>query len=115
MGAGLIVLGLAALLIRATSVKIPLRAFFQVTGAVLFAMAVVFAGNGVTELQASRVLKSTPLTWLGNGLPVLGVHPTLQALSVQGLLIAGAALALVIMAIGEPVRPAAPTRPAVRV
>ena len=68
----------------------------------LFAMAVVFAGNGVFELQSSGLLKITPLGWLGGGLPVLGVYPNLQVLSVQALLLAGAALAVVIIAIGDP-------------
>ena len=32
--------------------------------------------------------------WLGPGFPALGLYPNLQALSVQGLLLAGAGLAL---------------------
>jgi high-affinity iron transporter len=98
--AGVVILGAVALVIRATSVRLPLRAFFQVSGAVLFTMAVVFAGNGVFALQESGFLKITPFTWIGSGLPVLGIHPSLQALSVQALLLAGAVLALVVMAIG---------------
>jgi high-affinity iron transporter len=104
LGVGLVVLAAVAVAIRATSVRLPLRAFFQVTGFVLFAMAVVFAGNGVFELQSSGLLKVTPLPWLGSGVPALGLHPNVQALSVQGLLVAGAALALALLAI--PDRPA---------
>src|SRR5262249_60288762 len=85
----------------ARSVRLPVRAFFQVTGFVLFAMAVVFAGNGVFELQSSGLLKVTPLSWLGSGVPALGLHPNVQALSVQGLLVAGAALALVLLAVPD--------------
>jgi high-affinity iron transporter len=99
--AGLVILAAVALLIRVTSVRLPLRAFFQVTGGILFAMAVVFAGNAVFALQESGLLKITPLTWLGSGLPVLGIHPSIQALSVQALLLGGAGLALVVMAIGD--------------
>ena len=101
MGVGLVLLAAIAYVLKATSVRLPLRAFFQVTGGLLFAMAVVFAGNGVFELQASGILKSTPLAWLGGGLPVLGVYPNVQALSVQGLLLAGAMLALVAILSGE--------------
>jgi high-affinity iron transporter len=97
LGVGLVVLAAVALLVRATSVRLPVRAFFQVTGAVLFAMAVVFAGNGVFELQAAGLLKTTPLYWLGTGLPLLGIHPSLQAVSVQALLLAGAVLGLVVL------------------
>src|SRR5260370_15432271 len=78
---GFVIVGWVAVVIRATSVRLPLRTFFQVSGAILFLMAVVFAGNGVFALQESGFLKITPLTWIGAGLPVLGVHPSLQALS----------------------------------
>jgi len=108
LGVGLVVLAAVAYLIRATSVRLPLRAFFKLTGGVLFGMAVVFAGNGVFELQSSGVLKVTPLAWLGTGLPLLGVHPSVQALAVQGVLLAGAGLALVVLNLGgggEPTRP----------
>jgi high-affinity iron transporter len=90
---GVVALAAVAWAVRASSVRLPLRAFFQVSGALLFAMAVVFAGNGVFELQSSGVLKATPVAWLGPGLPGLGVHPSVQVLSVQALLLAGAALA----------------------
>ncbi len=78
LGAGLCVLALVALLVRSTSVRLPLRAFFKVRGAVLFALAVVFAGNAVFELQQSGLLKTTalagpaPLRWLGQGIPIAG-------------------------------------------
>jgi high-affinity iron transporter len=101
LGVGLVLLAVIAYVIRATSIRLRLRAFFQVTGGVLFAMAVVFAGNGVFALQESGFLKLTPLAWLGGGLPALGIHPNLQALSVQGLLLAGAALALVVLLPGD--------------
>ncbi len=97
MAFGLIVLAVVAYVIRATSIRLPLRPFFQATGGLLFAMAVVFAGNGVFALQSSGILKSTPLNWLGGGLPLLGVYPNVQALSVQGLLLMGAALAMVVI------------------
>jgi high-affinity iron transporter len=104
LGVGLALLAVIALLLRATSVRLPLRSFFQVSGFVLFAMAVVFAGNGVYELQGSGILKITPLSafaWLGDGVPLLGLYPTVQTLSVQALLLAGAGLALVFVLTGE--------------
>ena len=93
---GLVILAAVAVLIRSTSVKLPLRPFFQVTGFVLFAMAVVFAGNGVFELQSAGYIKTTTLDWLGSGLPALGFHPNTQALSIQGLLLLGGVLAFVL-------------------
>src|SRR5262249_50329702 len=41
LGVGLVLLALIAAVIRAGSVRLPLRAFFKFTGLVLFAMAVV--------------------------------------------------------------------------
>ncbi len=96
LAVGLVILAAVAILIRKTSVKLPLRPFFQVTGYLLFAMAVVFAGNGVFELQNVGYLKMTPLPWLGHALPALGFHPNVQALSIQGLLLLGAVLAFVL-------------------
>ncbi len=101
LGVGLILLAGIAYLIKTTSLRLPLRPFFQVTGGLLFTMAVVFAGNGVFELQSSGILKSTPLALLGSGLPAIGVYPNVQALSVQALLLAGAMLALVVILSGE--------------
>jgi high-affinity iron transporter len=91
--AGLAILSAIAVLVRATSVRLPLRTFFKFTGLFLFALAVVFAGNGVFELQNAGILLTTHLAWMGNGLPMAGIYPNLQALSVQGLLVLGALLA----------------------
>ena len=93
---GLVVLAAIAVLIRKSSVKLPLRPFFQVTGFVLFAMAIVFAGNGVFELQSAGYIKTTALDWMGSGLPALGFHPNTQSLSIQGLLLLGGVMAFVL-------------------
>jgi high-affinity iron transporter len=92
---GVALLVVIALLLRVTSLRIPLKPFFQITGLVLFALAVVFAGNGVLELQVAGVLKSTPMPAIGRGVPLLGVHPTVQGAAVQGLLLCGALIARV--------------------
>jgi high-affinity iron transporter len=104
LGVGLVLLAILALVIRATSVRLPLRTFFKVSGFVLFGLAVVFSGNGIFALQESGLLKVTHLSgleWLGRGIPLLGVYPNVQTLSVQALLLLGAALALVLMLGGE--------------
>jgi high-affinity iron transporter len=108
LAVGLVGLGAVYRLIRTTSVKLPLRTFFKVTGLVLFGMAIVFAGQGVFELQSARILKITPIDWLGSGVAWLGLYPNLQVLSVQGLLILGALVAVVMLLTdrGEP----SPTR-----
>ncbi len=62
LGVGFVGLAVIYRVIRTTSVKLPMRAFFQATGVILFAMAVVFAGNGVFELQSAGLPKGTPLS-----------------------------------------------------
>ncbi len=106
LAVGVVILAAVAVLIRRSSVRLPLRSFFKVTGLVLFAMAVIFAGNGVFELQGAGIIKITPVGWLGLGVPALGLHPSVQALSVQGILLAGALLALVPPAFEGRTRPA---------
>jgi high-affinity iron transporter len=109
LAVGLVLLALFALVLRITSVRLPMRLFFQVTGILLFAMSVIFAGHAVLELQVAGILKTTPLHWLGPGLPLIGLHPTAQGLSIQGLLILGAVLALITITLGN--SSTAPTRP----
>ena len=106
LGVGLVALAVVALVVRATSVRLPLRAFFQFSGAVLFGMAVVFAGNAIFELQQCGLLKTTHLSgrwrWLGQGIPMLGLYPNVQTLSIQGLLLSGAVLALLLLLSDRP-------------
>jgi len=90
---GLVILGGIAGLLRVSTVRLPMQAFFKLSGFFLFALAIMFAGNGVFELQNAGVLLITNLAWMGRGLPWAGVYPNLQVVSVQGLLLAGAILA----------------------
>jgi len=98
---GLLLLAVIAVLIRATSVRLPLHLFFKFSGAFLFALAIVFAGNGVFELQNAGILITTNLAWMGHGLPWAGLYPNVQVISVQGLLLAGAILAWVVIPRGS--------------
>lgn len=106
---GLAMLAVIAVVVRKTSARLPLRPFFKVTGFILFAMAVVFAGNGVFELQSAGIVKVTPLEWADFSLPVLGLHANTQALSVQGMLLLGAVVALILPALEG--RPAPTSKP----
>jgi high-affinity iron transporter len=77
--------------------KLPIRQFFLVTGTLLYYMAFVFAGKGVMELIEGKVL--TPS--LISGIPTIsfiGVYPYWQTLIPQGILIASAIAAYVVMA-----------------
>jgi high-affinity iron transporter len=102
---GLALLVVVAAVVRATSVRLPLGTFFKLSGLCLFALAVIFAGNGVFELQNAGILLTTPLAWLGGGFPMAGLYPNIQVVSVQGLLLAGALLSWVVMpraSLGDP-------------
>lgn len=101
IGVGLAILAVVYVLIRLVGAKLPLRLFFQGSGVLLFAMAVVFAGKAVFELQSSGLIKITPLPWLGDGLPTFGVYPNAQGLAVQGLLLIGALAATAALGLGS--------------
>jgi high-affinity iron transporter len=94
---GIALLAVIAYLIRATSIRLPMHVFFKFSGMFLFALAIVFAGNGVFELQNAGILLTTNIVWLGRGVPWAGLYPNLQVISVQGLLLAGAILAWVVI------------------
>ena len=94
---GIALLAVIAYLIRATSIRLPMHVFFKFSGMFLFALAIVFAGNGVFELQNAGILLTTHIAWIGGGVPWAGLHPNLQVISVQALLLAGATLAWVVI------------------
>jgi high-affinity iron transporter len=98
-----VILGVAALValyvgIMRLGMRVPMKLFFAVTGALLYYMAFVFAGKGIAELQEGRVIGTTvipALEWLR--VPFLGIYPTLQSLALQGLLVALAIVAALVM------------------
>lgn len=96
LAVGLVLLTGVYFAIKSASVKLPIRLFFKITSFTLFVMAVVFAGKGVAELQAARLIRTTPIAALGDGVPILGFYPTAQGIEVQGLLLFGALAALAV-------------------
>ncbi|MCA6110556.1 FTR1 family iron permease [Bradyrhizobium cenepequi] len=87
-GLGAATVGLAVLFyfINLIARKIPLRPLFILTSAFLFVMAIKFIGEAVQEFQEQALLPFTELTslsWLAD----LGLNPTLEALSLQFLVI----------------------------
>src|SRR5207244_2335024 len=74
--------------------KVPLKPFFAITSAMLYYMAFVFAGKGIADLQEAGLVKTTVLEWAPR-IPVLGIYPTLQSLSLQFLLLALLLVAIV--------------------
>jgi high-affinity iron transporter len=73
--------------------RLPLRAFFATTSAMLYTLAFIFMGKGLRELQEGNALPITPL----DGWPyldVIGLYPSLETLAGQAILAALALFAL---------------------
>jgi high-affinity iron transporter len=86
-GVGCVVLAVIAILFRGLGVRLPIRPFFLVTGALLYAMSVVFAGKGIHELQEAAVVGVTNVAGVPQ-IDFLGVFPTVETLAAQGVLLA---------------------------
>ena len=68
-------------------VKIPLRPFFAVTSALLYYMALVFAGRGINELQEGNVLSRTRIPGFPH-VEALGLYPSAETILAQAVLVA---------------------------
>ncbi len=66
--------------------RIPLRPFFAVTSALLYYMALVFAGSGIKELQEANVVSRTMIAGFPH-VDLIGLYPTVETLSAQGVLV----------------------------
>lgn len=71
------------------SVRLPLRLFFAINSVLLYILAVVFAGKGVAALQEAGKLPVTVVQF--PTIDVLGIHPSVQGLGLQGLMLLAAA------------------------
>ncbi|MDT7510763.1 FTR1 family protein [Bifidobacterium sp. H6bp9] len=92
--AAAVVLVIVFVLIRFTSVKIPIRPFFIITSLLMAVMVVIFAGGGVHALIEGDLVPATYLP----GVPTsdwIGLYPYKQTIGAQIL----AALVVVVLAI----------------
>ena len=63
----------------------PPQVFFKVSSYLLYALAVVFAGQGIAALQLTGHL---PIHTIAiPSIPALGIHPTIETCAAQGLLV----------------------------
>ena len=83
---GFAALILASFAILKLGLRMPLKYFFGATGTLLYIMAFIFAGNGVKELQAALWVPATPLSFPSQ-IPILGIYPTVETLTAQGLML----------------------------
>lgn len=89
-GSAAVALVVLAWLIFKFSVRLPLRLFFAVNSVLLYLLAVVFAGKGVAALQEAGKLPMSPVHF--PTIDVLGIHPSLQGLGLQALMVVAAVL-----------------------
>lgn len=92
---GCLALALIYFLFTRFGVRVPFRPFFALTSGVLYYMAFVFAGKGMSELQEAGVVSLTPVRGFPP-LPILGLYPTAETLALQALLAVLLAGALII-------------------
>jgi high-affinity iron transporter len=90
--AGAIALTVIFVCLRSLVSRIPIGAFFSATSVLLYALAVIFVGQGIASFQESGVMSATFINHLPT-LPMIGFFPTVQTIVAQAILIllAGAA------------------------
>jgi high-affinity iron transporter len=90
--AGAIGLAVIFLCLRNLVSRIPIGAFFSATSVLLYALAVIFVGQGIASFQESGVMSATFINHLPT-LPMFGFFPTVQTIVAQAMLILLAAAA----------------------
>ncbi|MCC7105026.1 MAG: FTR1 family iron permease [Chloroflexi bacterium] len=82
-----VVLAIAYAILR-LSVRLPLKAFFTVTGLLLLVLAFSLTGAGIRELQEAGVVNATLLDWVPENallMETLGIFPTVETTLAQAL------------------------------
>ncbi|HET9811755.1 MAG TPA: cytochrome c/FTR1 family iron permease [Sphingomicrobium sp.] len=79
---GALALAVIAVLMLKFSQRLPIGKFFAYSSALVAVLAVVLAGKGVAALQESGLLGIHRIDWLPR-IPVLGIFPTAQGISLQ--------------------------------
>lgn len=98
----------AAVALRGAVMRLPLAPFFAVSGTLLCALSIAFAGSGIYTLVAAGYLEPRPVRFFE--LAWLGVHPDLTSLTVQLAILAavGGAAAVTWRRRATPSAPAQP-------
>lgn len=88
-----VALAASFVVLRRAADRIPLRIFFRATSVMLYALAIVFVGQGVASLQEASILSATFVNYVPE-VPMLGLFPTIQSLGAQAVLLMLAAAAM---------------------
>jgi high-affinity iron transporter len=81
-----VALAASFVVIRRAADRIPIGIFFRATSILLYAMAVVFVGQGVASLQEASRVSATFVNYAPT-IPMLGLFPTVQSLGAQAFLL----------------------------
>jgi high-affinity iron transporter len=92
--AATLALGLVFWILTRAAYRVPLKPLFSVTSILLYALAVVFVGQGVGSWQEANVLPATFVEHVPQ-IPALGLFPTFESLGAQLVLILLALAALI--------------------
>lgn len=85
--AGFALLAVIFTLFYRFGIRIPMRPFFTATSVLLYFMAFIFMGKGISELQEANLIPITVLPGFPH-IPSLGIFPSVETLAGQVLLIA---------------------------
>jgi high-affinity iron transporter len=84
--AAAIALAATFVVIKRAADRIPMKIFFHATSFMLYALAIVFVGQGVASLQEASVVPATFVNYAPT-ITMLGIFPTMQSLGAQALLL----------------------------
>jgi high-affinity iron transporter len=84
--AGAIALTISLVVLKRIAYLLPIGPVFSVTSVLLYALAVVFAGQGVASFQESGVVSATFINHVPT-IQMLGIFPTVQTLTAQAILL----------------------------
>lgn len=93
---GVVILFIAYFLIKAFSIKVPIKQFFMGTSIIIFYMSIVFVGKGVMELVEGKLFIPT----LVNDVPTiewLGLYPYYESIIPQIVMILALIIGVLIM------------------
>jgi len=95
VGAGALALVVVFFILQRAAMRIPVGSFFSATTLLLYFLAVVFIGQGVSSWQESGLITATFVPHVA-AIPMIGLFPTVQTLLAQGLLLIVAMAAFMI-------------------
>lgn len=107
LAAGVAILVVVAFLMMVTGVRLPIRLFFLIGGALVYYLGFKFVGMGIHALQVAGALPATPVPYLPE-IPFLGIYPTWEGLAPQLLMLAVAVGMVLYMRASEQRTVAAP-------